>query len=133
MDRSLDTTSGIIQRALMDLLGREEDGDVVVFTAVETGDSLLFANDGGRIRLDFPVDGLEAEEAGRAETFFRSMGEEIRVHRLPPSADDEGSEIHAYQMDLGVKLEAAAFLAIDIFLKVFDLSRDFTLVVEEGG
>jgi hypothetical protein len=61
------------------------------------------------------------------------MGETIRLHRVFDSPEgEEESEFKAYQMDFGYKVESGAFLAIDIFLKVFDLPREFVLVVEEN-
>ena len=117
----------------MGLLQDEEDGDIVVFTAGGTDKSLLFANDGGRIRLDFPAENLDEEERKRARRFFRSMGIRQKVHRVfDTPGGGAPKELRAFQVDFGQNVEAASFLAVDLFLKVYLLPHDFTLVVEES-
>lgn len=111
-----------IREALASLLARSNDDAFVIFEQAGKRKFVQFAGGPGGLLLDLPVEALSESERARAESFFGAI--DVRLMDQP--------NYSSFQVDFGRDAESAARTTLDIFHRVYGLSPDFRLTVEEN-
>lgn len=123
-DEALSTASDF-KPALERLIEQPSPGAFLIFTEVETGRFVQFAQSPEQgIQFDFPVDPLTESEISRASQYLIQLGAEFKSWQVGPD------NMQAFSKFLQHDVDAAALFATTVFEKVLGLSPDARYRVE---
>jgi hypothetical protein len=126
------TTRERIYDALVALLHRGTENSFVLIEQPQSGKFVQFGK-GPCLCMDVPCVELDGPEADRAYQFFQRLGEDYpREYDAPDPKTGQVRHGATFYHDFGQDAKAATTAVIELFTRVFQLTGDIELLIEEN-